>query len=350
MRKLVLILLVFSMSLQAQEKLSEKEKERREKNIQSGNPFKNFGYKAKVATLSNGKYLEFHDLDSIVTIGTVRWHVYKNEIVGRIVQDSLNPDAQPIGDRVGRWISPDPLSEEFPSWSPYNMCYDNPVKFVDPDGRAVDNEYDWNLTTGKTTLVSTIGGDQTDYINVVVNGKKDFTFTKNVTNTVTNIQNDSEIGSSFTERGPGYKKTTNILPTSGAGQDPTAEIFGAWAGGEIAGLALGAVWKGISGFLAKQSSEIFSDGAIKYTKSSLELGQKMHKSYKVGVDGIKEFRLPSAKRIDFLDINNSTIYELKPFNPRAMKAGQNQLKTYMKELESMPEFKGINWKQKLDTY
>ena len=124
------------MSLQAQEKLSEKEKERREKNIQSGNPFKNFGYKAKVATLSNGKYLEFHDLDSIVTIGTVRWHVYKNEIVGRIVQDSLNPDAQPIGDRVGRWISPDPLSEEFPSWSPYNMCMDNPIKYKDPDGRA----------------------------------------------------------------------------------------------------------------------------------------------------------------------------------------------------------------------
>ena len=136
MRKLVLLLLVFSMSLQAQEKLSEKEKERREKNIQSGNPFKKFGYKAKVATLSNGKYLEFHDLDSIVTIGTVRWNVNKNLIVGRIVPDSLNPDTQPIGDRAGRWISPDPLSEEFPSWSPYNMCYDNPVKFVDPDGRS----------------------------------------------------------------------------------------------------------------------------------------------------------------------------------------------------------------------
>lgn len=124
------------MSLQAQEKLSKEEKERREKNIQAGNPFAQFGYRAKIATLSNGKYLEFHDLDSIVTIGTIRWHVNKNEIVGRIVQDSLNPDAQPIGDRTGRWISPDPLSEEFPSWSPYTMCYDNPVKYKDPDGRA----------------------------------------------------------------------------------------------------------------------------------------------------------------------------------------------------------------------
>jgi len=136
MRKLLLLLVVFSMSLQAQEKLSKEEKARREKNIQAGNPFAQFGYKAKIATLSKGKYLEFHDLDSIVTIGTVRWHVYKNEIVGRIVLDSLNPDAQPIGDRAGLWISPDPLSEEFPSWSPYNMCMDNPLKYKDPDGRA----------------------------------------------------------------------------------------------------------------------------------------------------------------------------------------------------------------------
>ena len=34
------------------------------------------------------------------------------------------------------WLSVDPFSDEFPSWSPYNMCYNNPVQFVDPDGRA----------------------------------------------------------------------------------------------------------------------------------------------------------------------------------------------------------------------
>ena len=136
-KTIYLLILFFSFSvLSAQEKLSKEEKARREKNIQAGNPFAQFGYKAKIATLSKGKYLEFHDLDSIVTIGTVRWHVYKNEIVGRILEDSLNPDAQPIGDRAGRWISPDPLSEEFTSWSPYTMSYDNPIKYVDPDGRA----------------------------------------------------------------------------------------------------------------------------------------------------------------------------------------------------------------------
>jgi hypothetical protein len=77
------LLLIFGVS-NAQEKLSKEEQARREKNIQAGNPFAQFGYKAKVATLSKGKYLEFHDLDSIVTIGTMRWHVDREQIIAQI--------------------------------------------------------------------------------------------------------------------------------------------------------------------------------------------------------------------------------------------------------------------------
>jgi hypothetical protein len=33
-----------------------------------------------------------------------------------------------------------------------------------------------------------------------------------------------------------------------------------------------------------------------------------------------------------------------------MQAGQKQLQIYMKELQIMPQFKGINWKTVLDTY
>ena len=132
-----LLICLFSVGfLSAQEKLTKEEKARRDKNIQAGNPFAKFGSKVKIATLSKGKYLEFHDLDSIVVIGTIRWHVYKNKIVGDIIIDSINPDARPIGDAAGLWISPDPLSEEFPSWSPYSFSFNNPIRFVDPDGRA----------------------------------------------------------------------------------------------------------------------------------------------------------------------------------------------------------------------
>ncbi|SNA74024.1 hypothetical protein [Flavobacterium psychrophilum] len=159
MRKIYYVLIfIFSFSvLSAQEKLSKEEKARREKNIQAGNPFAKYGYKAKVATLSKGKYLEFHDLDSIVTIGTSRWHVDNKKIVGDIVIDSLNVDAQPIGDAPGMWMSPDPLSEEFPSYSPYTFCFNNPMKFVDPDGMAPK----WIVGTDGKAVTHTMNSDNT---------------------------------------------------------------------------------------------------------------------------------------------------------------------------------------------
>ncbi|MGH2666305.1 HNH endonuclease [Flavobacterium sp.] len=156
------IFLLFFGVTQAQEKLSKEEEARREKNVQAGNPFIKYGSKAPVATLSKGKYLEVHDLDSIVTIGTMRWHVDKEEIVGRIEQDTLNPDAQPIGDAPGRWMSMDPLSEEFSDWSPYSMCFDNPVKYVDTDGMAPTDIVIFGANNSSVTV-------QTSLIDVSVN-------------------------------------------------------------------------------------------------------------------------------------------------------------------------------------
>src|SRR5690554_5354346 len=115
MKKILIIslcFLVFGVTFAQVEELSKEKKVRREKNIQAGNPFAEFGYKAKVATLSKGKYLEVHDLDSIVKIGSSLWHVKKQKIVGNVIQDTTDIYRQPLFETAGRWLSPDPLERK----------------------------------------------------------------------------------------------------------------------------------------------------------------------------------------------------------------------------------------------
>lgn len=39
--------------------------------------------------------------------------------------------------RLGRWLSLDPLQEKYPSFSAYNYTMNNPILFIDPDGKVV---------------------------------------------------------------------------------------------------------------------------------------------------------------------------------------------------------------------
>ncbi|WP_185117000.1 hypothetical protein [Chryseobacterium indologenes] len=125
--------------LKTKDSLTPQEAERRRKNIAIGNPFAKYGVYPKITTLSKGKYLEFHDTDSIVVIGSVRYNTKRGNIIEVREIDLSDPDAQPIGDTHGRWMSPDPLSEEHPDWTPYRYGFNNPVRFADPTGMLEDD-------------------------------------------------------------------------------------------------------------------------------------------------------------------------------------------------------------------
>ena len=51
--------------------------------------------------------------------------------------NSVDYGARIYDPRVGRWMSVDPLENDYPSWSSYNYVMDDPINSVDPDGKRV---------------------------------------------------------------------------------------------------------------------------------------------------------------------------------------------------------------------
>ena len=74
------------------------------------------------------------------------------------------------------------------------------------------------------------------------------------------------------------------------------------------------------------------DRSSGFTKSTRSAGTQIHKGYKVCMPG-KEYDKIKGIRIDYLDMDNKVIYELKPFNPRSVKQGVRQLEKYNQKLD-----------------
>jgi RHS repeat-associated protein len=101
--------------------------------VQSENHYYPFGMPIAALSYTN----------NATTLNTID---YKNEYFynGKEAEDDfglgwLDYGARMYDPTVGRWWSVDPMADKIRRWSPYSYCFNNPMRFIDPDGRFVDD-------------------------------------------------------------------------------------------------------------------------------------------------------------------------------------------------------------------
>ena len=110
------------------------------------NPFAKYGFKkVRAYSFSKGEFEEFHDNKEIVEVGSVLFDTKTNQVVGYINEETENEV-----DAATSAMTVDPLCEIYPWISPYAYCLNNPIRYVDPDGRTA-----WDKVVGGFVGIAT---------------------------------------------------------------------------------------------------------------------------------------------------------------------------------------------------
>ena len=226
-----------------------------------------------------------------------------------------------------RWMAPDPMSENYYGTSPYAFCNNNPVNFVDPDGKFPDMFWDIaSVGFGVRSLVDNIQSGNVrgaigDGIGIAVDV--------------------AAAALPFIPGGVGAVRAGAKVVNAADDVSDAAKGVKVAKGKEIAKGSSSAVRNSESSIV---KTKLFKGGETADTK----LGRQMHKVYNPGDEYIKEFRLPSGKRVDAVSIEKGDIRELKPNNSKAIKRGEKQAQSYMNELQTL--YPDINWEYNIDVY
>ncbi|WMW76928.1 DUF6443 domain-containing protein [Flavobacterium sp. 20NA77.7] len=119
-----------------------------------------FGLKHKNYNSDRLAYIKEAEVFKLKPINTIP-PTYKYKYNGKELQDELGLNMYDYGARnydaaLGRWMNIDPLAETSRRWSTFTYCYNNPLRYIDPDGMsAADPPSNLNGTSALNKMIWT---------------------------------------------------------------------------------------------------------------------------------------------------------------------------------------------------
>ncbi len=281
---------------------------------------------------------------------SLTWHSKAPDLTGFIWMGARYYDPSSC-----KFLSPDPIGYPI-NMNLYAYANGDPINFFDPDGRLTSSLYRYGQYVVSTSI-DVWGNPRFQGGLQFVGGVAEAFGGAALTSATGGLGGFA--GGAFLMHGADQASTGLTVLFTGRYHDTvtskTMQLVG--LSSQAANFVEGILCMGrrpASGVQRAQivSSDVNVASTLKpqYTRSNLQRGQEIHKSYKIGSPGLKEYRLPSGKKIDFVDTMNGIIYELKPHNPRSMRAGYRQLELYRNELKVVPGYDKTDWKIILETY
>jgi RHS repeat-associated protein len=123
-----------------------------------GNVRLSFDNNAGVArVIQEDEYYAFGLNNSLYTLGTKNNYLYNGKELQSTLTDEYDYGARFYDPVIARWNVVDPLAEKGTRWSPYTYAFNNPIRYIDPDGMWPDEGDGPDDMTGVQTGMA-IGG------------------------------------------------------------------------------------------------------------------------------------------------------------------------------------------------